>query len=109
MKYANVASMKSSGFELTLSTKNIRTKSFQWTTDFIFSKSKNEITELDSKARVMSLISGMGFAEKGYPVRALFSIPFQGLNEDGLPTFINENGEITITEINFRESMKKVS
>ena len=35
MKYANVASMKSSGFELTLSTKNIRTKSFQWTTDFI--------------------------------------------------------------------------
>ena len=107
MKYANVASMKSSGFELTLSTKNIRTKSFQWTTDFIFSKSKNEITELDSKARVMSLISGMGFAEKGYPVRALFSIPFQGLNEDGLPTFINENGEITITEINFQESMKK--
>ena len=107
MKYANVASMKSSGFELTLSTKNIRTKSFQWTTDFIFSKSKNEITELDSKARVMSLISGMGFAEKGYPVRALFSIPFQGLNEDGLPTFINENGEVTITEINFQESMKK--
>ena len=106
-KYANVASMKSSGVEFTLSTKNIRTKDFQWTTDFIFSKSKNEITELDSKARVMSLISGMGFAEKGYPVRALFSIPFQGLNEDGLPTFINEDGEVTITDINFQEALKK--
>lgn len=106
-KYANVASMKSSGFELTLSTKNIQTKDFSWSTDFIFSKSKNEITELDSKARVMSLISGMGFAEKGYPVRALFSIPFQGLNEDGLPTFINQDGDLTITDINFQEIQKK--
>lgn len=106
-KLANVASMKSHGIEFTLSTKNIQTKDFGWATDFIFSKSSNEITKLDSKARVMSLISGVGYAEKGYPVRALFSIPFKGLNEDGLPTFINQNGEQTITDINFQEVQKK--
>lgn len=106
-KYANVASMKSSGVEFALSTKNLQTKDFGWSTDFIFSKSKNEITDLDSKARVMSLISGTGFAEKGYPVRALFSIPFQGLNEDGLPMFINQDGKLTITDLNFQEAQKK--
>lgn len=106
-KYANVAAMKSSGFEFALSTRNIQTEKFSWSTDFIFSKARNEITELDSKARVMNLISGMGFAEKGYPVRALFSIPFQGLNEEGLPTFINQDGKVTVTDINFQEALKK--
>ncbi|WP_373721738.1 hypothetical protein, partial [Bacteroides heparinolyticus] len=43
-KYANVASMRSHGIEFTLSTRNIRTKSFQWSTDFIFSKTKNTVT-----------------------------------------------------------------
>ena len=32
-KYANVATMKSSGFEATLSTRNIQTQNFNWTTD----------------------------------------------------------------------------
>ena len=30
--------------------------------------------------RMFDLISGNGFAQEGYPVRSLFSIPFKGLN-----------------------------
>ena len=44
-KYANVASMRSHGFELTLSTKNVKTKDLNWTTNFIFSKAKNTVSE----------------------------------------------------------------
>ena len=99
--YANVASMKSHGVEFTLSTKNIKTKNFSWNTDFIFSYAQNEITDLKSIANVMSLVSGTGFALEGYPVRGLFSIPFAGLDENGLPTY-NINGKITITDINFQ-------
>ncbi|NDV45595.1 SusC/RagA family TonB-linked outer membrane protein [Paludibacter sp. 221] len=106
-KYANVASMKSHGIEFTLSTKNIVTKDFKWNTDFIFGFSENEITKLDSRTRVMALISGAGYAEEGRPVRSLFSIPFVGLSEDGLPMFINQNDEITITDIDFQEIEKK--
>jgi TonB-linked SusC/RagA family outer membrane protein len=102
-KYANAASMKSSGAEVSISTRNISTKNFTWSTDFIFSKTENEITELDSRSNVISLVSGSGYALKGYPVRALFSIPFDGLNSEGLPTFINQDGEKTITSINFQE------
>ena len=103
LKYANIASMKSHGIEFTLSTKNIKTKDFNWNTDFIFSNAKNEVTDLKQNANVMELISGNGFAKQGYPVRGLFSIPFVGLDKDGIPVIINEKGEATSTDINFQE------
>jgi len=105
-KYANVASMSSNGYELSLTTKNIATTNFSWTTDFILSGAENMITELDSRSNVITLISGNGYARKGYPVRALFSIPFAGLTSEGLPTVINQDGEVTITDINFQEYEK---
>lgn len=110
-KYANVATMKSHGVEATLSTRNIQTKNFNWITDLTFSYAANEITELDSRSNVIDLVSGAstsssessGHFRKGYPVSALFSIPFVGLNDQGLPQFINEKGEITTSDINFQE------
>lgn len=106
MKYANVASMKSSGVEFTITTKNIETKDFDWTTDWTFSYATTEITDLVSQSRVIDLVVGTGYALQGYPVRAIFSIPFVGLNEEGLPMFINEDGETTVTDINFQEYEK---
>lgn len=103
LKLANVASMKSHGVEFTLSTHNIKTEDFNWHTNFIFSNAKNEVTELEQNANVMDLISGVGFAKQGYPVRGLFSIPFKGLDENGIPLIENEQGEITSTSINFQE------
>ncbi len=101
-KYANVAAMKSNGTEATLSTKNFQNKTFSWSTDFTFSFAKNTITDLDSRSNVIQLVSGSGFAQKGYPVRALFSIPFVGLNDEGLPQFINQNNQKTVTDIDFQ-------
>jgi hypothetical protein len=105
-KYANVASMRSHGVELTISTRNIENQHFKWYTDFIFSDAVNRITDLDSRSNVIQLISGSGYAKKGYPVRSLFSIPFAGLNDEGLPTFINEDEEQTLTDLNFQEFEK---
>lgn len=104
-KYANVATMKSSGVEATLSTRNIEKKDFSWTSDLTFSYATNEITDLDSRSSVIDLITGTSTTHfrQGYPVSALFSIPFVGLNDEGIPQFINENGEITTTDINFQE------
>ena len=102
-KYANVASMKSHGVEFTLSTTNIQTRNFSWNTDFTFSYSTNKITDLQSRSRVIDLVQGTGYPLEGYPVRAIFSIPFAGLTEDGLPQIINENGEVTTYDINFQE------
>ena len=103
IRWANSADMKSSGQELSISTTNIKTRDFSWTTSLVYSHTKTEITNLASRDRVIDLITNMGGRLEGYPVRALFSIPFQGLNEDGMPTFINEAGEVTTYDINFQE------
>ena len=102
VKYANVASMKSHGEEFSLSTRNIVTKDFQWSTDVIFSHTHCEVTDFESRNRVIDLITGSGFTEKGYPYRSLFSMDFQGLNSFGLPMFINESNEITTSDIDFQ-------
>ena len=102
-KYANVASMASHGVEFTVSTRNIETKDFSWGTDLTFSYAKNKITDLESRSRVIDLVQGTGFPLEGYPVRAIFSIPFVGLNDEGIPQIINEKGEVTTTDINFQD------
>ena len=106
-KYGNVASMKSNGFELSLTTTNIKNKNFSWVTNFIYSHTHNEVTELLSTRRVIDLVSGTGFAMQGYPNHSIFSIPFKGLNEEGLPTFLDQDGNITTTGIYFQTSDPK--
>ena len=107
MKYANVADMKSSGVEFSVNTINIKTKDkkFEWNTSFIFGYNTTEVTEMQSISQVISLVSGSGFAKEGYPVRSLFSIRYKGLDENGVPTFLREDGTIsssTDPSINFQ-------
>jgi TonB-linked SusC/RagA family outer membrane protein len=106
-KYGNVASMKSRGVEMSISATPIKNKDFSWTTNFIYSHTHNEVTELENVQRVIDLVSGSGFALEGYPVRSLFSIPFKGLNNEGLPTFLDQDGNITTTGIYFQTQDKE--
>jgi TonB-linked SusC/RagA family outer membrane protein len=96
-KQANIAAMDSKGWEATVSTKNIETKDFKWTTSFIFSDIRLKIVELKNNQRVIDLVSGTGrnFGLVGDPHRVVYSVPFAGLNEDGVPTFYDENGKIS--------------
>ena len=103
IRAANVASMNSSGVELSLSLVGVRNKYFTWSTNFIYSYAKTKITKLFNQGNVMSLVSGNGFAKRGYPARALFSIPFVGINDEGMPMVRNEKGEVTTDDINFQE------
>lgn len=98
--------MKSNGVEVSLQTTNIKTKDFTWTTNLIYSHTHNEVTKLEADSRVIDLVSGNGFALKGYPVRSLFSIPFKGLNNEGLPTFLDQDGNISVSGVYFQESDK---
>lgn len=108
IKYANMAEMKGSGQEFSISSKNIVGKNFSWNTDLIFGHNTTEITKLKSQSRVIDLItttSGANFAV-GSPNRALYSIPFVRLNEEGLPVFIGSDGQETTSDIYFQERDK---
>lgn len=103
-KMANVADMSSHGVEVGLSTVNIQNQNFRWTSDFVYSLAKNEITSLETSSRAVDLVSGQGYALEGYPVRSLFSYRFGGLNDEGLPQVYNEKGELTVGDVNFQET-----
>lgn len=107
-KLANDATMKSSGQEFTLSTRNVLTKYFDWSTDLIFSHTKNRITKLESRSDITDLCNGYGrMVDK--PIGALYSIPFAGLDDEGLPMFYKnvERTEVydrtNYSDINFQE------
>ena len=103
-KMANVADMESHGLEVGISTVNVQTPKFKWTSDLIYSLAKNEITTLQTSSRAVDLVSGQGYALEGYPVRSIFSYKFAGLNTEGLPMVYNEKGITTVGDVNFQET-----
>ena len=105
IRYANTATMKSQGQELSVQTTNIKNNNLTWVTNVIFSHVTTEVTSLMSQARTIDLVNGeasSGFTMEGYPHRAIFSMPFQGLTDKGIPTYLNEKGELTSTDLDFQ-------
>lgn len=107
-KKGNMAQMRIRGLEIGLETTNLKTADFSWKTSFIYSRAKNEITELLTTPTIRDMIgystsatSQGGFARGGYPLKSIFSVPFNGLNDRGLPTFLNEHDQSTIGGIRF--------
>ena len=87
-KYANFGDMRTRGVELALQTKNIVTDNFSWTTAFTVSGMKQKITRLQNTPNTFDMVAGTGRGNiLGFPRGALFSFNFQGLNNNGLPTF----------------------
>ena len=99
--YGNVASMTAKGVELSLTTQNIRTKDFAWTSTFSYSRNTNKVTKLNSRPDVTTLVSSSGAAREGYPLQSIFSIPFYKLSSEGFPQFYNAEGKIERDHINY--------
>ena len=102
---ANAAEMEADGIEVSLSTVNVKTRDFSWTTSLVYSHTHNEVTKLMSRKRLIDLLTSSSEASLvNYPVNSLFSIPFAGLNKEGLPTFTIGHGQRTVTDIYFQET-----
>lgn len=90
----NWASLRNKGVEVALSTRNIHTKAFMWTTNFNFAYNNN--TVLRESIREDSRYPG----REGYPVGALFVLKTGGLDEDGYLKFVNKAGEkVSVEEL----------
>ena len=109
VKKGNMAEMRIKGLELGLETTNIKTADFSWRTSFIYSRAKNEVTKLLTSPNISDMVgynssdatAAGGFAKEGYPLKSIFSIPFNGLTNNGLPTFLDQNGNVTMSDIRF--------
>lgn len=100
----NFGSMYNRGVELTLNSVNVDTKDFRWTSNFTFSYNKNEITRIETSDESASSYYSSTNNRVGYPMGALFSVRYKGLNEKGSPVAYKADGtEIT----NYRELTKE--
>lgn len=78
----NWAEVSNQGWELSLSSLNVKTDNFSWHTDFNISKNKSMVHRIDVPNN--SLMPSL----EGYPVGAIFGIKTSGLDpESGLVTF----------------------
>lgn len=83
----NYGELTNKGMEFTLNTVNIKNKDFLWTTTINLSKNENKVEKTQFNSNPY-LPSG-----EGYPVDAIWTIPYAGLDENGLPTF-QKDGKI---------------
>lgn len=87
MLTVNWASMRNQGVEVALSTRNVHTKNFMWTTNFNLAYNNNKV--LKEALREDALEPG----REGYPVGALFALKTAGLDEEGYPMFQDKDGK----------------
>ena len=89
----NWASMKNTGWEIALNTRNISTKDFTWTTSVNLGFNTNEV--LNETVAENSTYPG----REDYPVSALFAYKTAGLDAEGYPLFVAKDGSLqTATE-----------
>lgn len=88
---ANFARVKNKGLELSISTRNIHTNSFQWSTDFNIAQNKSKVVQ--EKIRPNQLTP----SREGYPVGAVFVLKTAGLDANGIPQFM-KNGQVVSLE-----------
>lgn len=86
---SNFARITNKGLELSISTRNINTRRFQWNTDFNISHNKSRVEK--QKVRASDFMP----SKEGYPVNALFVLPTAGADANGLPLF--KQGDKTLS------------
>eukprot|EP01029_Cantina_marsupialis_P027308 TRINITY_DN759_c0_g1_i1.p1 TRINITY_DN759_c0_g1~~TRINITY_DN759_c0_g1_i1.p1 ORF type:complete len:1199 (-),score=125.62 TRINITY_DN759_c0_g1_i1:1617-5213(-) len=94
----NAGSMSNSGVELALTSVNLKTDNWKWTTSINVYQNKNKVIDSfidESSVSYNDYLKG-SLLNKGGSVDGFYSYQFNGLDENGLPTFkglVPEEGE----------------
>lgn len=96
----NYGVVSNKGIELGLSTQNIKTEKFNWTTNFVYSLNRNKVESLGGG--VDYVISGQSIAQVGKPLGSFYGYKSVGIYQTGESTpgsikyaDIDGDGEIT--------------
>ncbi len=108
-KRGNYADIEVEGYEFALSTVNIKTKNFEWSSNINVGYNTEEVKELRFDPRLVDLISASGAPFTGREISALYSVRFAGLNEFGIPTFFDaEDNRVTNIDLQSRDDIEKI-
>lgn len=90
----NYGDMRNRGVELTLHSRNVERVNFRWTSDLTFSYNKNKVTNIKDQSTSASSYYSELQARENYPIDALFSVRYAGLDENGAPTAYTKDGKV---------------
>lgn len=85
----NWATVTNKGFEISLSTVNVKTKDFTWSTDLNFSKNISKVERINTRNDSYTP------SNEGYPVNAVFALPVAGMDEYGVPMFWKDGEKVS--------------
>jgi len=102
VKWGNYADMEIKGFEIALNTINIKTSNFKWSTSINFDYNESKITKLDNYDRLGDYVSNLGGDYLGQPKDGLYSLRSNGITNQGLPAFIDSNGNPISENVSFQ-------
>ena len=89
----NAGKMENKGIDLNLNVDVFRNAAFKYSTTFNFSYNKNSVTEVEvPEQTINTFLNGEPLLDT--PLRYLYSYQFAGLDANGDPLTLNENGQI---------------
>ncbi|CAM1373249.1 SusC/RagA family TonB-linked outer membrane protein [Tenacibaculum xiamenense] len=87
-QWRNLGSVENEGYELSLSTVNIKTPNFTWRTDFNISTNRNTVKDLGNTEFIPTIVSGgwitnPGRVIVGQPIGIMYGFVFDGIHQEG--------------------------
>ena len=90
----NNGSLRNEGFDLNLRFKIIDNAKFSYATTTIFSVNTNTLKKVDVPNKQISDYVNGTVAEAGAALRTIYSYNYKGLDANGAPQFLNEQGKL---------------
>lgn len=88
----NWAQVTNKGFEISLTTRNIDTENFKWTTNINLAHNKSNVDKI--QIRENSFLP----SREGLPVNAVFALKTAGIDENGYPMFWKGDQKVSAVE-----------
>ncbi|MGJ1514478.1 SusC/RagA family TonB-linked outer membrane protein [Sphingobacterium siyangense] len=89
----NWASARNQGVELTISSRQIQTDKFSWSTDFNIAHNSNKLLKVLADPKAYALET-----QEGRPINGLYVLETAGLDKDGVMQFRNQDGSVSSFE-----------
>ncbi|MCY7292686.1 MAG: SusC/RagA family TonB-linked outer membrane protein, partial [Ferruginibacter sp.] len=76
----NIGKVRNRGYEFTLTTENVKSNNFRWTTNINFTINRNELLELTPTTPPIGVVAGTTVQRIGFPLNSNFLVKYAGVN-----------------------------
>jgi TonB-linked SusC/RagA family outer membrane protein len=100
----NIGDIENKGFEVALQTSNIKSRNFNWTSDFVFSHNENKVLRLATEGAMIS-VNDFQITKVGYPISSFYLLNALGIfqNEEEVASNPIQHEKVQPGDIKFED------